>query len=103
MDRLIREMSHLFTKRRFDELQAWAKEISIGYCWHQECFGFVADEIEEFVEETPEDEWREHEKIIMHYMVMRGLSLYGLGDETTDVQWAHSGWMGTAKKGDIIQ
>ncbi|EOV7029558.1 hypothetical protein ACQIBV_003142 [Yersinia enterocolitica] len=103
MDRLIREMSYLFTKSRFDALQERAKDISIESCWYEECFGLVADAIEEFVEDTPEDEWREHEKIIMHYMVMRGLSLYGKGKKITDVQWAHPGWMGTAERGDTIQ
>ena len=103
MDRLIREMSYLFTKSRFDELQERAEEISIDYCWHIECFGSVADAIEKFVEETPANEGREHEKIITHYMVMRGLALYGDGEQITKVQWAHPGWMGTAEKGDTIQ
>ncbi|HDY4931393.1 TPA: hypothetical protein RPG34_003218 [Yersinia enterocolitica] len=103
MDRLIREMSYLFMKPRFDALQERAKDIAIEFCSYEECFGHVADAIADFVEETPEDEWREHEKILMHYMVMRGLSLYGNGEKITDIQWAHLGWMGTAEKGDIIQ
>ena len=31
MDRLIREMSYLFTKQRFLELQETAKDIAIGH------------------------------------------------------------------------
>lgn len=62
MDRLIREMSYLFTKKRFEELQETACEIATGHSDFPECFGLIADAIAEFVEGTPEDEWREHEK-----------------------------------------
>lgn len=103
MDRLIREMSYLFTRQRFLELQEAAKDIAIGHSDLTECFSFIADSISEFVEDTPDDERREHEKILMHYVAMRVLTLWGNGDKVTDVQWAHPGWFGTAEKGDTIQ
>ncbi|WP_158784630.1 hypothetical protein [Pantoea sp. BAV 3049] len=103
MDRLIREMSYLFTKARFDELQECAREIALGYSDYPECFGLIADEIASFVEGTTADEWREHEKIIMHYMVMRALTLWGEGEKITPVRWAHPGWFGTAEQGETIQ
>lgn len=103
MDRLIREMSYLFTKQRFLELQETAKDIAIGHSDFPECFGLIADAIAEFVEDTPDDEWREHERILMHYVAMRVLTLWGNGDKVTDVQWAHHGWFGTAEKGETIQ
>ncbi|MDI9801327.1 hypothetical protein [Citrobacter koseri] len=103
MDRLIREMSYLFTKKRFEELQETACEIATGHSDFPECFGLIADAIAEFVDGTPEDEWREHEKIFMHYVVMRALALWGQGEKITEVQWAHPGWFGTAEKGDTIQ
>lgn len=56
MDRLIREMSYLFTKQRFMELQETAKDIAIGHSDFPECFGLIADAIAEFVEDTPDDE-----------------------------------------------
>jgi len=103
MDRLIREMSYLFTKQRFMELQDNAKEIAVSNSDSMECFGLIADAIAEFVENTLEDEWREHEKIFMHYVAMRALTLWGKGEKITEVQWAHPGWFGTAEKGDTIQ
>lgn len=103
MDRLIREMSYLFTKKRFMALQENAKEIAIANSDFDECFGPIADAIAEFVEGTPEEEWREHEKILMHYVAMRALSLWSSGEKVTDVPWAHPGWLGTADSGDIIQ
>lgn len=103
MDRLIKEMSYLFTKQRFMELQETAKEIAIGHSDFTECFGLIADAIAEFVEGTTDEEWRENEKILMHYVAMRVLTLWGNGEKVTDVQWAHSGWFGTAEKGDTIQ
>ncbi|EPB2724788.1 hypothetical protein ACT2X3_000758 [Enterobacter hormaechei] len=103
MDRLIREMSYLFTKQRFLELQETAKDIAIGHSDFPECFGLIAEAIAEFVEDTPDDEWREHEKILMHYVAMRVLTLWGNGEKVTDVQWAHPGWFGTAEKGETIQ
>ena len=54
MDRLIREMSYLFTKQRFLELQETAKDIAIGHSDFPECFGLIADAIAEFVEDTPD-------------------------------------------------
>lgn len=103
MDRLIREMSYLFTKPRFMELQEAARDIAISHSDYPECFGIIADEIEEFLEDTLDDEWREREKIFMHYVAMRVLTLWGNGEKVTDVQWAHPGWFGTAEKGDTIQ
>lgn len=103
MDRLIREMSYLFTRQRFLELQEAARDIAISHSDYPECFGSIADEIEEFLEDTPDDEWREREKILMHYVAMRTLSLWGNGEKVTDVPWAHPGWFGTAEKGDTIQ
>lgn len=38
MDRLIREMSYLFTKQRFMELQERAHEIAMSNSEHLECF-----------------------------------------------------------------
>lgn len=101
MDRLIREMSYLFTKPRFDALQEQAIQICYGCADHPECFGFVMDAIEEFIEGPNGID--EYEKIIMHYMVMRGLTLYSRCEKITDVQWAHPGWFGTAGKGDTVQ
>ena len=103
MDRLIREMSYLFTKKRFMALQENAKEIAIANSDFPECFGLIDDAIAEFIEGTPEDEWREHEKILMHYVVVRTLALWGSGEKVTDVPWTHPGWFGTAERGDIIQ
>lgn len=103
MDRLIREMSYLFTKAQFEELQERAHEIAVGYSDHLECFGFIADAIEEYIETLPRDECREHEKILMHYMAMRAITLWGEGKKITAVQWAHPGWFGTAEKGETIQ
>ncbi|KLP40823.1 hypothetical protein [Enterobacter ludwigii] len=102
MDRLIRGMSYLFTRQRFIELQEAAREIAAGCSDHQECFGLIADAIAEFVEDTPDDEWREHEKIFMHYVAMRTLSLWGNGEQVTDVRWAHPGWFGTAENGEVV-
>jgi hypothetical protein len=48
MDRLIREMSYLFTKERFMELQSRAHEIAMSNSEHLECFGFIIDAIDEF-------------------------------------------------------
>lgn len=102
MDRLIREMSYLFTKQRFMELQERAHEIAMSNSEHLECFGFIIDAIDEFLEGLP-DNLLYHEKPLMHYMVMRSLALWDAGEELTDVQWAHPGWFGTAEKGDTIQ
>ena len=41
MDRLIREMSYLFTKERFMELQDAANEIATGCSDQPECFGAI--------------------------------------------------------------
>ncbi|HID5264619.1 TPA: hypothetical protein ACXEM2_003855 [Enterobacter hormaechei] len=103
MDRLIHEMSYLFTKKRFIELQESARDIAISHSDYLECFGLIADAIDEFLEATPEDEWREREKILMHYVAMRALTLRGNGSQLTDVPWAHPGWFGTAEMGDTIQ
>lgn len=103
MDRLIHEMSYLFTKQRFMELQEVASHIAISSSDLPECFGCIADGIEEFLEEILDDEWREREKILMHYVAMRALSLWGNGEKVTSVLWAHPGWFGTAEKGDTIQ
>lgn len=103
MDRLIHEMSYLFTKKRFMELQEEASHIAISNSDLPECFGCIADDIEEFLETTPDDEWREREKILMHYVAMRALTLWGSGEKVTDVPWTHPGWFGTAEKGDTIQ
>lgn len=103
MDRLIHEMSYLFTKKRFMELQDAARDIAISHSDYPECFGLIADAIDEFLEETLDDEWRERKKIFMHYVAMRALTLWGDGVKVTDVPWTHPGWFGTANKGDIIQ
>ena len=103
MDRLIHEMSYLFTKQRFMELQEAASQIAISNSDLPECFGSIAEGIEEFLEENPDDEWREHEKILMHYVAMRALTLWGNGEKVTSVPWTHTGWFGTAEKGDTIQ
>ncbi|WP_234262347.1 hypothetical protein [Klebsiella aerogenes] len=50
MERLIHEMSYLFTKQRFMELQKRAHEIAMSNSEHPECFGFIIDAIEEFPE-----------------------------------------------------
>ncbi|QLY02876.1 hypothetical protein HV243_10495 [Citrobacter sp. RHBSTW-00599] len=102
MDRLIHEMSYLFTKKRFIELQESARDIAISHSDYPECFGLIADAIDEFLGATPEDDWREREKIFMHYVAMRALSLWGNGGKVIDIQWAHPGWFGTAEKGDTI-
>lgn len=102
MDRLIREMSYLFTKKRFMELQKQAHEIAMSNGEHLECFGFIIDAIDEFLEALPEN-LIYHEKPLMHYMVMRSLTLWGAGHELTDVQWAHPGWFCTAERGDTVQ
>lgn len=103
MDRLIHEMSYLFTKQRFMELQEAASQAAISNSDLPECFGSIAEGIEEFLEENPDDEWREHEKILMHYVAMRALTLWGNGEKVTSVPWTHPGWLGTAEKGDTIQ
>lgn len=103
MDRLIHEMSYLFTKQRFMELQEAASQTAISNSDLPECFGSIAEGIEEFLEENPDDEWREHEKILMHYVAMRALTLWGNGEKVTSVPWTHPGWCGTAEKGDTIQ
>lgn len=103
MDRLIHEMSYLFTKQRFMELQEAASQTAISNSDLPECFGSIAEGIEEFLEENPDDEWREHEKILMHYVAMRALTLWGNGENVTSVPWTHLGWFGTAEKGDTIQ
>lgn len=103
MDRLIHEMSYLFTKQRFMEIQEAASQIAISNSDLPECFGSIAEGIEDFLEENPDDEWREHEKILMHYMAMRALTLWGNGEKVTSVPWTHPGWFGTAEKGDTIQ
>ncbi|TYD08305.1 hypothetical protein NHG68_12535 [Enterobacter sp. Z1] len=103
MDRLIHEMSYLFTKQRFMEIQEAASQIAISNSDLPECFGSIAEGIEDFLEESPDDQWREHEKILMHYVAMRALTLWGNGEKVTDVQWAHPGWFGTAEKGETIQ
>lgn len=102
MDRLIREMSYLFTRQRFMELQERAHEIATSSSEHTECFGFIIDAIDDFLEGAP-DNHLYHEKPIMHYMVMRSLALCDAGEKITDVQWAHPGWLGTAEKGETIQ
>ncbi|WP_228297635.1 hypothetical protein [Raoultella ornithinolytica] len=61
MDRLIREMSYLFTKQRFMELQERAHEIAMSNSEHLECFGFIIDAIDEFLEGLP-DNLLYHEK-----------------------------------------
>ncbi|HBA3610891.1 TPA: hypothetical protein J5F84_000609 [Escherichia coli] len=103
MDRLIHEMSYLFTRQRFMELQEAASQIAISNSDLPECFGILAERIEEFLEEIPDDEWREHEKILMHYVAMRALTLWSNGEKVTNVPSAHPGWFGTAERGDIIQ
>lgn len=103
MDRLIHEMSYLFTKKCFMELQDAARDIAISHSDYPECFGLIADAIDEFLEDKPEDEWLEREKIFMHYVAMRSISLWGKGHKVTDIQWAHPGWFGTAEKGGTIQ
>ncbi|MEH3918246.1 hypothetical protein ABKW10_05655 [Enterobacter asburiae] len=103
MDRLIHEMSYLFTKQRFMELQEAASQIAISNSDLPECFGSIAEGIEDFLEENPDDEWREHEKILMHYVAMRALTLWGNGEKVTSAPWTHPGWFGTAEKGDTIQ
>ncbi|WP_320741008.1 hypothetical protein [Enterobacter sp. 166D1] len=80
MERLIHEMSYLFTKQRFMELREAASQTAISNSDLPECFGSIAEGIEEFLEENPDDEWREHEKILMHYVAMRALTLWGNGD-----------------------
>jgi hypothetical protein len=60
MDRLIHEMSYLFTKR-FMELQD-AHDIAVSHSDYPECFGLIADSIDEFLEDKSEDEWLEREK-----------------------------------------
>ncbi|MEM5355376.1 hypothetical protein [Enterobacter kobei] len=103
MDRLIHEMSYLFTKQRFMELQEAASQTAISNSDLPECFGSIAEGIEEFLEENPDDEWREHEKILMHYVAMRALTLWGNGEKVTSVPWTHPGWFGTAEKEEAIQ
>ena len=102
MDRLIREMSYLFTKERFMELQSRAHEIAMSNSEYLECFGFIIDAIDDFLEGLPEN-LQYHEIPLMHYMVMRSLTLWDAGQELTNIQWAHPGWLGTAERGDIIQ
>jgi len=87
MDRLIREMSYFFTKARFEEVKDNACQIAIGNCDYHECLCLIADEIAEYVENTREDVWREHEKIIMRYISMCALALWGNGEKVTDAQW----------------
>ena len=103
MDRLIHEMSYLFTKQRFMGLQEAASQTAISNSDLPECFGSIAEGIEEFLEENPDDEWREHEKILMHYVAMRALTLWGNGEKVTSVPWTHPGWFGTAEKEEAIQ
>ncbi|WP_249424366.1 hypothetical protein [Citrobacter sp. RHBSTW-00271] len=62
MDRLIHEMSYLFTKKRFMELQDAARDIAVSHSDYPECFGLIADSIDEFLEDKSEDEWLEREK-----------------------------------------
>lgn len=102
MERLIREMSYLFTKQRFMELQEQAHAIATSASEHSECFGLIIDAIDEFLEGLPGN-LQYHEKPLMHYMVMRSLTLWDAGEKLTDVQWTHPGWCGTAEKGDTIQ
>lgn len=102
MDRLIREMSYLFTRQRFMELQECAHEIATSSSEHTECFGFIIDAIDEFLEWQPDNQLY-HEKPLMHYMVMRSLALLDAGEALTDIQWAHSSGLVTAEKGDIVQ
>ncbi|ECC1693758.1 hypothetical protein DPB93_16220 [Salmonella enterica subsp. salamae] len=102
MDRLIREMSYLLTKKRFMELQERAHEIAMSSSDYPECFGLIVDAIDEFLEELPEN-LQYHEKPLMHYMVMRSLTLWDAGEKLTNVPWSHRGWSETAEKGDTIQ
>ena len=102
MDRLIREMSYLFTKERFMELQEAANEIATGCSDQPECFGAITEAIDEFLKGLP-DNHLYHEKPLMHYMVMRSLTLWDAGEKLTVVQWVHPGLIGTAENGDTIQ
>jgi hypothetical protein len=58
-------------------------------------FGLIADAIAEFVEDTPDDEWRAKKILITLLCVSDAV---GHGDKVTDVQWAHLGWFGTAEE-----
>ncbi|MFZ5350077.1 hypothetical protein [Enterobacter asburiae] len=102
MDRLIREMSYLLTRKRFMQLQETAHGIATGCSDQPECFGFIIDAVEDFLEGVPDNQLY-HEKPLMHYMVMRSLALWDAGEKLTDVQWTQPGWLDAAGKGDTIQ
>jgi hypothetical protein len=73
MDRLIREMSYLFTKQRFMELQERAHEIAMSNSEHLECFGFINDAIDEFLEGLPDNLFTMKSPYALHGDAQSGL------------------------------
>lgn len=102
MSNLIKKLSLLMPKQRFDELQSAARQTCYRYFENDGEFGLIYDDVEDAISDTAK-EYVEQEKMLLHFMIARNIDLYGKGEELTDVKWAHPGFMGTAEKGDTIQ
>lgn len=102
MDRLIREMSYLFTKQRFWSFRKQQKtsqsviviSLSVSVLLLTPSLNLLKTLL-----------MMSGESMKNHYALRcNAIDIaMGKGHKVTDIQWAHPGWFGTAEKGDTTQ
>lgn len=99
---LINKLSHLMSKMRFDELQNISRQICYHFFEMDGDFSQIYEDTEDAIAET-DSEYKEQEKMLLHFLIYRNIDLYNKGEELLDLKWGSYGFMGTAGIKDVIQ
>lgn len=102
MSGLINKLSHLMSKMRFDELQNISRQICYYYFEVDGDFSQIYEGVGDAIAET-DSEYKEQEKMLLHFLIYRNIELYNNGEELTDLKWGSYGFMETAEIEDVIQ
>lgn len=87
MTTVIRKISQMVSKLRFDELQNIARQICYRYFDEDGDFSQIYEDVDYALTDTP-DEYAEQEKMLLHFLIYRNIQRYGEGRELTDIPYS---------------
>lgn len=100
MTTVINKISHLVPKLRFEELQNTARQICYRYFEVDGDFSQLYEDVDYALTDTP-DEYKEQEKMLLHFLVYRNIQRYGKCEELTDISWDGDNSTGQMADADI--